>query len=277
MPYPLPEGQHITIEHAFFPAGSCMPFMQMATDHYNIGYLISGDRKCITPTQTYDYHGGDVAMQVPYVYHRTIDETGVPYERILIKFSPKFIEPFINHVGQPVFDELFRLKKCRFQTASQEKIKRMFFEINEEYQKKTPYKEFILQGMLFRILCTVWEERIPEELPAVNPSPLSKSMIDAVFHIETCYNQSLTLEETARTAGLSTAYFSRLFHTQLGMPFSEYVCNVRIHHAKILLSQSRKSITEIALETGFCSGDYFSSQFKAKTGMTPSAFRSQPK
>ncbi len=277
MPYPIPEGQSFTIEHALFPKGSSMPFMQMATDHYNIGYMISGDRRCITPMQTYDYHSGDVAMQIPYVYHRTVATTDAPYERILIKFTPEFAKPFLDHVGQHIFDELFRLKVCRFHTASQEKIKKMFFELNEEYQKDTPHKEFILQGMLFRLLCTVWEERIPDELPAVNPSPLTQSMIDAVYHIETHYYKNLTLEETAQTAGLSTAYFSRLFHSQLGISFSEYVSNVRIQHAKILLSQSRKSITEIALETGFCSGDYFSSQFKAKTGMTPSAFRSQPK
>lgn len=273
MPYPIPEGQSFTIEHAKFPGNSCMPVMQMATDHYNIGYTISGDRRCITPTQTYDYHSGDVAMQVPYVYHRTVAETDTPYERILIKFTPEFAKPFLDHVGQHIFDELFRLKICRFHTDSKEKIKKMFLEINEEYQKETPYKEFILQGMLCRLLCTVWEERIPDELPALNPSPLTKCMIDAVYHVETHYSQNLTLEETARAAGLSAAYFSRLFHAQLGTPFSEYVRNVRIHHAKILLSQSSKSITEIALETGFCSGDYFSSQFKAKTGMTPSAFR----
>ena len=277
MPYPIPEGQSFTIEHGKFPADSCMPFMQMATDHYNIGYTVSGDRRCITPTQTYDYHSGDVSMQIPYVYHRTVAETDKPYERFLIKFTPKFAEPFISHMGQHFFDELFRLKVCRFHTDAREKIKRMFFEIYDEYQKDTPYKEFILQGMLFRLLCSVWEERIPEELPALNPSPLTKSMIDAVYLIETHYNQNLSLEETARTAGLSTAYFSRLFRAQLGIPFSEYVRNVRIHHAKILLSQSSKSITEIALETGFCSGDYFSSQFKAKTGMTPSTFRNRPK
>lgn len=273
MPYPIPEGQHFTIEHGLFPGDYYMTSMQMASDHYNIGYMVSGDRRCITPTQTYDYHSGDVSMQSPYIYHRTVPESNTPYERFLIKFTPEFAAPFISHVGQHIFDELFRLKVCRFSIASQEKIKRMFTEIKEEYQKDTPYKEFILQGMLFRLLCMVWEERILEETPAINPSPLSKTMTDAIYYIETHYNQNLTLTETAHSVCLSAAYFSRLFHAQLGISFSEYVSNVRIHHAKILLSQTKKTITEIALETGFCSGDYFCTQFKTKTGMTPSAFR----
>lgn len=273
MPYPIPEGQHFTIEHGLFSSEYHMPSLQMASDHYSIGYMVSGHRRCITPTQTYTYHSGDVSMLPPYIYHRTVPEADAPYERFLIKFTPEFATPFISHVGQPIFDELFRLKVCRFHIASQEKIKRMFVEINEEYQKDTPYKEFILQGMLFRLLCTVWEERILEEPPAINPSPLTKPMTDAIYYIETHYNQDLTLAEAARTACLSEAYFSRLFHTQLGVSFSEYVNNVRIHYAKILLSQSRKSITEIALETGFCSGGYLCTQFKASTGMTPTAFR----
>lgn len=138
MPYPIPEGQQFTIQHAIYPGDYHMPSMQMASDHYSIGYTVSGDRRCITPTKTYDYHGGNVAMQIPYVYHRTVGQTDTPYERFLIKFTPEFAEPFINHVGQHIFDELFRLKVCRFSKVSQEKIKRMFTEINEEYQKDTP-------------------------------------------------------------------------------------------------------------------------------------------
>lgn len=273
MPQPIPEGQHFTIKHSLLPGDYQMPSLQMASDHYSIGYMVSGSRRCITPTQTYTYHSGDVSMSSPYIYHRTVPEADTPYERFLIKFTPEFAAPFISHVGQHIFDELFRLKVCRFHTASQEKIKRMYVEMDEEYQKDTPYKEFILQGMLFRLLCTVWEERVIEETPAITPSPLTKPMTDAIYYIETHYNQNLTLAEAARTACLSEAYFSRQFRAQLGISFSEYVSNVRIHYAKVLLSQTKKSITEIALETGFCSGDYLCTQFKAKTGMTPSAFR----
>lgn len=275
MPFPIPEGQHIIVEHRTLPTGYCMPSMEMATDHYNIGYVVSGDRRCITPLQTYDYHAGDVSMAPPYVYHRTIAETDAPYERYLIKFTPEFIKPFLTHVGQHIFDELFQLNICRFDKETREKIKNLFWEMYEEYEKDAPYKEFILQGMLFRLLTTVWEKRLLGETATLNKSPLTKPVMDAICHIETYYYMNLTLEETARRVNLSTAYFSRLFHAQLGMPFSEYVSNVRIRHVKILLSQSSKSIMEIALETGFSSGDYLSTQFRAKTGMTPREFRKQ--
>lgn len=269
----MPEGYQITIVHRCLPGGYCMPSMEMAADHYNIGYTISGDRKTITPLQTYSYHAGDVSMAPPLFCHRTIAETDVPYESYLIKFTPEFIKPFLDHVGQHIFDELYELKVCRFHKTSQEKILNMFCEMEKEFQKDLPYTEFILQGMLFRLLTAVWEERLPNEKVIMNKSPLTKPVMDAIFHIETYYNQNVTLEKTAHAINLSAAYLSRLFRTQLDMTFSDYLINVKIRHVKNLLSQTDKSITEIALKTGFCSGDYLSTQFKAKTGMTPKEFR----
>ena len=75
----------------------------------------------------------------------------------------------------------------------------------------------------------------------------------------------------------SNSHFSRLFSSQLGMSFTEYLSNVRIGHVKRLLLQTSKSIMEIALDTGYCHGDYLSNQFKIKTGITPLEFRNKSK
>ena len=79
--------------------------------------------------------------------------------------------------------------------------------------------------------------------------------------------------EVAAEAGFSAAHFSRVFHAQLGMSFTDYLSNVRMQHVKELLIRTDKSITEIALSTGFCHGDYLATQFKRKVGMTPTQFR----
>lgn len=273
MAFPMADEQQILVVKRTFSSSYSMPSMEMATDHYNIGYLISGDRRTITPLQTYCYHAGDVSMMPPYLYHRTISESTASYESYLIKFTPQFIQPFIDHMGHHILDELYEQKICHFNQASQEKILKMFAEMEEEYHKEKPYKEFILQGMLFRLLATVWEERILTKTDTANQSPLTKPVIDAICHIETYYASNLTLEKTARAVNLSPAYLSRLFHAQLGMTFSAYLNNVKMRHVKILLSQTDKSIMEIAFETGFCSGEYLSAQFKTHTGLTPTQFR----
>lgn len=272
MPEKMPEGKHIIVQHKKLPADYRMQPMQMATDHYNIGYVLSGDRRTITPMQSFDYHAGDIAMAPPFLYHRTISESNIPYESYMIKFSPDFIEPFYQQIGKYIIDELYEQKVCHFTVQSQEKIVQIFMEMLAEYKKETQYKEVILQGMLFRLFTTIWEERLNKGATYFR-TPLSEPIINALYTIENNYSQKLTLEALAKEANLSVSYFSRLFSGQLDMTFSDYLSNVRIRHVQDLLVHTDKSIMEIAMETGFCHGDYLATQFKAKTGMTPSKFR----
>lgn len=272
MPEKMPEGKGIVVKYKKLPADYRMQPMQMATDHYNIGYVISGDRRTITPMQSYDYHAGDVAMAPPFLYHRTVSESNMPYESYMIKFSPDFIEPFYQQIGKYIIDELYEQKVCHFTKQSQKKIEQIFKEMLEEYGKDTEYKEVILQGMLFRLFTTIWEERLSGGA-AYFHTPLSEPVINALYTIEKDYSQKLTLEALSREAGLSASYFSRLFSEQLDMSFSDYLSNVRIRHVQDLLVHTDKSIMEISMETGFCHGDYLATQFKARIGMTPSEFR----
>lgn len=275
MPTPLPEGQEIVVSHIRIETQYHMDSMQMATDHYNIGITLQGHRRTITPTMSYSYKAGDVALAPPYLFHRTLAEFNEPYERIMIKFSPKFVEPFIKQVGQHVFDQLYQTLVYHFTEEVQEKLKKMFFDIEAEYQKDTPYKEFILQGMVFRLFTTVLEEHIPVPGAKEHPTSLSPQIINAIVYMENHYKKQPSMEEVAKFAGFSTGYFSRLFHAQLGMTYSAYLNNIQIRHARILLSTTSLSVMEIAQETGYCHGEYLSAQFKKKMGMTPSQYCKQ--
>ena len=114
MATPLKEGTHILVERKWFGKDYAMPSMEMATDHYNLGFTISGDRKTITPSATYVHHAGEVGVMAPYTYHRTVAASKEPYERILIKYSPEFIQPFIEQMGQQTFDSIFEEKVFHF-------------------------------------------------------------------------------------------------------------------------------------------------------------------
>ena len=277
MSEPLQNGIHINVEWKSLGASFTMPTMEMAMDYYEIAYIISGDRKVITPTETYYPSAGAVGLTPPYIYHKTMPASDVPYERILIKFTSAIADVFIREVGQPVFDNLYEQKICHFTKEMQDKIQRMFVEMAEEFEKNSPHREFILQGMLFRLLLTVYEERLPEANVTHNITPLTPPIMDAIVFIEDSYARNPSLEEAAAVVGFSTAYFSRLFLAQLGMSYTAYLENVKLRHVQILLVRSEKNIMEIAQETGYCHGNYLNSQFKKKVGMTPGAYRRKNK
>jgi len=277
MPRPMQEGTNIYVEQKRMEANFAMPIMEMAKDYYEVGYIISGDRKTITPTATYRCGAGSVGFTPPFVYHRTMPTSNEPYERVLIKFTQNFINPFIQTVGQNVLDQLYEQKICCFSEDATKRVEHMFLEIVEEYEKNSPYREFILQGMLFRLLLTIYEERLPDSDITPNREPLTPPVMDAIAFIENDFANSPTLEEAAQVAGFSPAYFSRLFSAQMGKSYSEYLDNVKIRHVQILLTGTKKTIMEIAEETGYCHGNYLNSQFKKKVGMTPGQYRKQHK
>jgi AraC-like DNA-binding protein len=83
------------------------------------------------------------------------------------------------------------------------------------------------------------------------------------------------LETMARLAGYSTGYFSDQFREATGQSPHAFLLEVRVAHARELLTVPGKSITEIAHELGFSSSQHFATAFRRLTGHTPLAYRNQ--
>lgn len=80
-------------------------------------------------------------------------------------------------------------------------------------------------------------------------------------------------EQAAALCALSPAYFSRRFHQQLGMAWSEYVRTHRLHLASQLLLESDRSAAAIAEELGFSTPSHFGELFQRRFGVTPNSYR----
>ncbi len=274
MPEKLPTGTEISISRRSLPADYQMPIMGMSTDHYALGFLLSGDRRTITPRQTYDAHAGDVSMMAPFLYHRTVSLSDAPYESYLVKFTAKAAEPLTQLMGPSFLDELTERKIHHLPPAAGQRLCAMLEEMRLVYEKSPPYAEAVLQGMLPRILTLVQEESVGEGAEYF-PSRLSAPVIDMLARMEECCGSELTLDSLAREMGYSPAHLSRLFKTQLGCGFSQYLTRMRLRRACFLLSETDQSIGSIALACGFCNGDYFATRFRAGMGLPPGDFRRQ--
>lgn len=99
-------------------------------------------------------------------------------------------------------------------------------------------------------------------------------MIDQVLqYVEENYNTALSTRDIAGRFFMNTSYFSKLFHEQMGCIFSNYLINVRVEKAKMMLTQTNMKLYDIAEAVGYTNVQYFSTIFKEKEGLTPSAFR----
>ncbi|MBQ8381898.1 MAG: helix-turn-helix transcriptional regulator [Clostridia bacterium] len=97
----------------------------------------------------------------------------------------------------------------------------------------------------------------------------------ALAFIQHNYRRDIRLSDAAEAAGLSPSYFSSLFHSTMGIPFSIYLTNYRLQIAERYLRSSNLSVKQIAAVCGFSAYPYFVTAFKGEYGTPPGAFRKQ--
>ncbi len=95
----------------------------------------------------------------------------------------------------------------------------------------------------------------------------------AIEFMKSNYREELSLSDIAYVTGYSPNYFHHVFTSVMGRTPQQYLLDVRIRHAKYLLAQSGKPLSEIAYECGFSSQAYFTEQFKKATYATPGQYR----
>lgn len=92
-------------------------------------------------------------------------------------------------------------------------------------------------------------------------------------HIHRHHAQALRIEDLARLACLSQRQLNRLFHSVFGMSTQAFIMRTRVEAASESLRSTNKSLSEIAIEHGFCDQSAFSRRFSEHTGETPLRFR----
>ena len=105
------------------------------------------------------------------------------------------------------------------------------------------------------------------------PRATSAVVKTAMAYLHEHYERPLARHDLAQAAGVSENYLSQIFHRELGLSPSNYLCRVRVHHAKKLLCNTDDSITVIATRVGFQDAAYFSRVFHKLVGAAPQAYR----
>jgi AraC-like DNA-binding protein/ligand-binding sensor protein len=83
----------------------------------------------------------------------------------------------------------------------------------------------------------------------------------------------VSLGSVAKASGASMFHFCTLFHQATGLTFSDYVARSRIEDARMLLSDPRRRMSEVAYEAGFQSMTAFNRAFRRIVGQSPTEYR----
>ena len=128
-------------------------------------------------------------------------------------------------------------------------------------------KEQVEQWMVESLNCVM--DNMSESRDGINIRVINRA---CEYIVENCH-KNISLEEVAQTVNLSRFYFSRLFKQEKGCNFVDFISNVRIDRAKLLLKNSDYNVVRIAVEVGYQDASYFSRVFRQATYMTPNQYR----
>jgi AraC-like DNA-binding protein len=104
-----------------------------------------------------------------------------------------------------------------------------------------------------------------------SPTPPSdhgtvRRVIDAV---EQHFREPLDIETIARLTYMSKSHLCHAFKKRTGLSVKQYVNEVRVTHARKMLEQGIRNITQIAFECGYASPSYFCRVFRQIEGVSP--------
>jgi LacI family transcriptional regulator len=96
----------------------------------------------------------------------------------------------------------------------------------------------------------------------------------AVDYVREHYAEPFGVERLVSVVSVSRRWLEHSFKRELGCTIHQYLCRVRVQHAKELLAaQSDMLLKEVAWACGFTSPKRFRIVFERLTGQTPSAYR----
>jgi AraC family transcriptional regulator len=97
-----------------------------------------------------------------------------------------------------------------------------------------------------------------------------------IDYIENNLEKNFTLDELARVANFSKFHFHRIFYSFIGETLFQFIQRIRLERSAIaLVIYPHKSVTEIAMDSGFSSSSAFARRFKDHFKMSATAWRRQ--
>lgn len=98
-----------------------------------------------------------------------------------------------------------------------------------------------------------------------------------IDYIEKNLRSDLSLNSLSKVACFSPFHFHRIFKAAMGETLNHFINRLRLQRAAAsLVNNPKKSITEIALDSGFSSSSTFARAFKQYFGISASQWRSGP-
>ncbi|SET70052.1 AraC family transcriptional regulator [Paenibacillus sp. NFR01] len=246
-------------------------------------YIYSGRGEIMAESRTYPIRDHTLVWFQPYQLHRVAipPAPGRSYVRTNLTFDPGFLERFLSVF--PSLDAFFRrmwkghLQQPVLYDMQATPIPGMLEELNNSIHHAghpaavAAENNGLLMLQLLRLLQIHGTGLLDEPDPVHSPG--GSQMQRITEWLDAHYKKPFRLDALAGSLHLSPYHVSHVFKQFSGITLSEYLMQLRIREACILLANTTRSVQEIAAEVGGYTPSYFSQMFKKHKGISPEQYR----
>lgn len=248
---------------------SCAPghrFGPALRGYYLMHIAASGCGMFDNGARQYDVHAGQGFMIFPDDVTVYTADAESPWDYVWVGFSGELAGELVRSTDltpqSPVFD-LGRYAETALQIA---------YSIYDDMSLLQQNASAALGGLL-RLMAYVAQSRY-DASPQRRAAAGADSYQRALWALNANYQRTdFRVEDVASFVGLSRSQLFRVFKAQCGRSPQAVLGELRLSHAKRLLSATELSLTEVALSSGFSSAARLGEVFRETLALTPTAYR----
>lgn len=144
--------------------------------------------------------------------------------------------------------------------------------LQQELELHDDASPLICQGLILRIFqCLGTQYNISLENNAKRPD--SHALFEEIAEYMNTHLKNISILHLSQSFHFQEDYFNRLFKSQTGLTYTEYLQLLRLRRAEQLLLTTDYNIDRIAAEVGYHNKGYFYKIFTRKYNMTPAQYR----
>ena len=228
--------------------------------------------------ETYETVEGDFLLIWPMEMHAIIDADRK--DLLVIQFSNAFMNSLFDLQRIMRFYRNMHLVCVNAHPELAGQLRDIAAKMKEIFFSAEPDRELRCCMLLMEFMLTLdrHREEFAPELKGGQTYSYTDTVMRRMIAVTDYIRNNLTADDLsqgamAEMAGISKDYFSRMFRTVTGMNYSKWLNMIRLEKAAELLADKGKTLTEVAMLSGFQSISSFNRVFRAEKGMAPGEYR----
>lgn len=223
--------------------------------------------------QSHDMHTGHLVIDKPNYDYRLRPAAG---ECSIFNFTDEFYQQLQEDLNlkHSFFFSNPNLLSLMLKTSPE--MEYLHYQILKQSKVGSKLETDNLVLELLKLIAGIITNSSPDEEFEVVQKPYHLQTVErAKEYINQQFATDISLCEISSYSYVSPFHFSRIFKKFTSFSPHQYLLNVRLKHAELMLKNTYSPISDVAFSSGFNSSEHFATAFRQKYRISPTQYRKE--